>query len=90
MYGWLKASYTVSRFFGLKTSNFRNKSIANSSMFGKKLPKDFFFTKFTWFRHSFAITDSIESTYYRVGFPKSSIILSSWFSVEFPGKIAFP
>jgi hypothetical protein len=40
MYGWLKASYTVSRFFGLKTSNFRNKSIANSSMFGKKLPKE--------------------------------------------------
>jgi hypothetical protein len=43
-----------------------------------------------WFRHYCAITDSIESIYYLDGFPKSSSILSTWFNVEFPGKIAFP
>ena len=40
--------------------------------------------------HYWAITDSIDSIYYRLGFPKSSRILSTWFKVEFPGKIALP
>lgn len=43
-----------------------------------------------WFRHYCAMTDSMDSTYSRVGFPSSSRMRSSWFKVEFPGKIAFP
>lgn len=77
-------------FLGLKTSNFFSKSNATSSIFGKKLENDRFFTKDIWFKHYCAITDSIDSISSRFGFPNSSKILSIWFKVEFPGKMALP
>ena len=40
--------------------------------------------------HSWAITDSIDSIYSRLGLPSNSRIRSTWFKVEFPGKMALP
>jgi hypothetical protein len=58
------------------------------------LPKndvgDFFFPIFTWFKHSRAIKDCIDSISSLVGFPVNYKILYIWFRVEVPGNIAFP
>ena len=43
-----------------------------------------------WFKHYCAMTDYMDYTSSRVGLPNSSRMRSSWFKVEFPGKIAFP
>ena len=59
-------------------------------MLGKKEEKDRFLMKAIWLRHSWAITDSIESISSRVGLPSSSSMRSTWLRVEFPGKIALP
>ena len=88
--GCCRASSTEIRFLGLKTSILLRRSKACSSMFGKKELKDLFLMKEIWLRHSCAITDYMESIYYLDGFPSSSRILSTWFKVEFPGKMAFP
>lgn len=59
-------------------------------MLGKNEEKDLFLMKAIWFKHYWAITDSMESISSRVGLPSNSSILSTWLRVEFPGKIAFP
>lgn len=59
-------------------------------MLGKNEENDRFLMKAIWFKHSCAMTDSIESISSRVGLPSSSSILSTWLRVEFPGNIAFP
>lgn len=59
-YGCLSAYSTVILCFGLKSSIFFNRSIACSSMLGKNEANDLFFMKEIWFRHYWAITDSID------------------------------
>lgn len=59
-------------------------------MLGKKAEKERFLTNEIWLRHSWAITDSIDSTSSLVGLPNSYRMRSTWFKVEFPGKMALP
>jgi hypothetical protein len=59
-------------------------------MLGKKLLKDRFLIKEIWFKHYWAITDSIESISYLLGLPNNYRMRYTWLRVEFPGKMALP
>merc|ERR1712216_99769 len=85
-YGWLNADSALILFIGLNCSNLRNKSSASADADGKMSVR------------GFAATGGIDSNIVAAkglliasiseadGLPVTSIILSSWFIVDDPGK----